>query len=639
MSILPVSSSRVTNLQRSMDVDQSLQATQQQLQTVEQELSTGLAVNEPSDNPAAAVVIQQLQLQLQQGQNYSTNLNSANSQLSEVDNQLSSLETLLQQAQSIASANVGTDATASSRQSAAAVVQGIYSQALSVGNTYFNGSYLFGGENATTEPFTQSDVGLSFAGSSTTLQNNLDANTKMAFQVNGASVFGALSAQVQGSGDLTPAVTAQTSVTDLQGASQNGVQLGLIQVGNGVTNKIIDLSSAATIGGVVNAINSAGLSGVTASISGSSIVLSASGGANISVANVAGDSTASDLGIATNGPAGVGTEVNGEPLDAMVTPLTPLADLRGGSGLDTAGLEISNAGKTTDLSFAGDTTVQDMLNTINGASLGVTAEINSAGTGINIVNTIQGSTLTVGENGGTTATQLGVRTFSPATTLSQLNNGAGVDLASSGADLQITERNGTSFQVSLAGAKTVQDVINDINGGAGGGGVTASFSTQGNGIVLTDTTGGTGTLSVTALNNSQAVSDLGLTAPANGSVLTGTDPNGVSSTGILSDLQSLESALTNNNAAGITSAAQLLQNDYTNVTNIRGANGAAMQEVQNMQDSLTTQTTTTQSLLSQVQDTNYTQAITQFQTLQTSLEAGMMVSAQTLPLSLIDFLQ
>jgi flagellar hook-associated protein 3 FlgL len=622
-----------------MDVDQSLQATQQQLQTVEQELSTGLAVNEPSDNPAAAVVIQQLQLQLQQGQNYSTNLNSANSQLSEVDNQLSSLETLLQQAQSIASANVGTDATASSRQSAAAVVQGIYSQALSVGNTYFNGSYLFGGENATTEPFTQSDVGLSFAGSSTTLQNNLDANTKMAFQVNGASVFGALSAQVQGSGDLTPAVTAQTSVTDLQGASQNGVQLGLIQVGNGVTNKIIDLSSAATIGGVVNAINSAGLSGVTASISGSSIVLSASGGANISVANVAGDSTASDLGIATNGPAGVGTEVNGEPLDAMVTPLTPLADLRGGSGLDTAGLEISNAGKTTDLSFAGDTTVQDMLNTINGASLGVTAEINSAGTGINIVNTIQGSTLTVGENGGTTATQLGVRTFSPATTLSQLNNGAGVDLASSGADLQITERNGTSFQVSLAGAKTVQDVINDINGGAGGGGVTASFSTQGNGIVLTDTTGGTGTLSVTALNNSQAVSDLGLTAPANGSVLTGTDPNGVSSTGILSDLQSLESALTNNNAAGITSAAQLLQNDYTNVTNIRGANGAAMQEVQNMQDSLTTQTTTTQSLLSQVQDTNYTQAITQFQTLQTSLEAGMMVSAQTLPLSLIDFLQ
>ena len=40
------------------------------------------------------------------------------------------------------------------------------------------------------------------------------------------------------------------------------------------------------------------------------------------------------------------------------------------------------------------------------------------------------------------------------------------------------------------GAKTVQDVINDINTASGALGVTASFATTGNGIVLTDTAGG-----------------------------------------------------------------------------------------------------------------------------------------------------
>ena len=370
----------------------------------------------------------------------------------------------------------------------------------------------------------------------------------------------------------------------------------------------------------------------------SGIDLSASGAANISVANVAGDTTATDLGIATNGPMGVGVTVVGQNVNAKVTPFTSLSDLRGGAGLDASGLAISNGSTSKTLDFHSDTTVQDMINTIDNAGLGLRAEINSSGTGISIVNAVQGTTLCIGENGGSTATELGVRTFSPNTELSQLNNGQGIALAASGPDLQVTRRDGTSFQVSLAGATTVQDVINDMNTADGGGGVTAGFAATGNGIVLTDSTGGGGTLSVSALNNSQAVSALGLNVPSSGATLTGTDTNGTTSTGIIADLASLQTALNSNNTAGITSAAQALQNDYSNVTNIRGSNGALMQEVQNLQTNLSAQNTATQSMLSQLQDTNYAQAITQFQTLQTSLEAGLEVAAKSLPLTLLDFL-
>ena len=110
-----------------------------------------------------------------------------------------------------------------------------------------------------------------------------------------------------------------------------------------------------------------------------------------------------------------------------------------------------------------------MLNAINGAGVGVLAQINSAGTGINILNSTQGTTLRNGENGGTTAADLGIQSLPPTTLLSQLNNGKGVQTAGGATpDFQITARDGTTFQISISAATTVQDVINDINTATGG---------------------------------------------------------------------------------------------------------------------------------------------------------------------------
>src|SRR4029077_16622962 len=98
--------------------------------------------------------------------------------------------------------------------------------------------------------------------------------------------------------------------------------------------------------------------------------------------------------------------------------------------------------------------------------------------------------------------------FSPATQLSELNNGRGV-ASVTGADFQITRRDGTSFTVDLGTESTIQDVIDAINTADGGNGITASFATMGNGIVLTDTSVGAGSPSVTSQNFSTAAADLG----------------------------------------------------------------------------------------------------------------------------------
>jgi flagellin-like hook-associated protein FlgL len=229
--------------------------------------------------------------------------------------------------------------------------------------------------------------------------------------------------------------------------------------------------------------------------------------------------------------------------------------------------------------------------------------------------------------------------MAPSTPLSQLNNGQGVQTAGGATpDFQITDSAGATFQVALGSAQTVQDVLNAINT-ATGGAVTASVATTGSGIVLTDSSGGGGTLSVTPLNNSNAAAQLGLTAPAVGSTITGTDTGAVASAGIFGNLQALMAALQSGNQAAITAAGQGISTDTSRVIELHGQTGAIEQELQNRQTQLTQEQTATQSLVSQLQNANYADTVTKYQTLQTALEAGLQTGAASLSLSLLDFLE
>ena len=638
MTISPLQLARVPNLLASTVAASQMESTQQQLLTVEQQISTGQQFTQPSDNPGATSVTMQLQRTLTQSQTYLSNITTAQSQLGQVDNSLSNLTTLVQQAQSIASADVNSDVTDAQRSADAQIVDSISSQALNIANVQYNGLYLFGGDKNTSPPFVATNGGIQFVGSTNVLQNAVDNGTTLPFMVSGAQVFGGAASRVQGTADLTPSLTAMTRLSDLRGANGTGVQLGSIQISNGTTSKIVDLSQANTMSDVVNAINAAGVGGITATLTGTGLTLSGAAADNITVSDVAGDTTADDLGIAKTTGAGNGIPLVGVSTQPNVTVLTPLSSLKSGAGIDLHGLTINNGAKTANISFAGATTVGDVLNDINGAGLGVQASIDPSGTGIDIANPTQGLQMTVSENGGTSAADLGVRSFSPQTPLSELNNGAGVTFAASGADFKVTASDGATFGVTLAGSATVQDVINKINAAAGGS-VVAGFSPTSNAITLTDKTGGAGTLTVSSQNSSTAATALGLTQNAAvGGTITGTDVNPVAAQGVFADLTNLSNALKAGNASQITAAAQNLQNDYQQILNVRGAAGAQVDQMQSRQSQLTTENTATQSLMSQLSDTDFTAAITKFQTLQTSLQATLEVSAKTLNESLLDFL-
>jgi flagellar hook-associated protein 3 FlgL len=636
MAIDALATARISDLYRSNLSVSSIDTTQTQLTQMEQELSTGKAVNVPSDNPTAAASIEQLQKTLTYQTQWTTNLSQGTSQLNEVDSTLGDLGTLLTQAQSIASANESDTVSADARSSAAAVIDSIFDQALSSANTQYDGSYVFGTDDAQSQPYFSTAGGTQFNGSSDTLSQTFDQATDLSFQVSGTQAFGGESASVSTGTDISPVLSGTQRITDLRGATDSGVKLGVIKIGNGATTTSVDLSNADSISDVISDINSAAIPGVTAGLTANGIQLSAGPGANITVADVTGGTTASDLGIAQATGAGAGIAVTGADVGTKITDFTPIASLRGGLGIDGTGFNISNGTTTKTISITGLTTVQDLINEVNSAGAGVRASINSDGSGIDLQNVTQGASLSVSENGGTTATELGFRTYSPSTALSSLNNGDGVS-EPAGNQFKITTADGSTINVGLTNAKTVQDVIDQINTAAGGK-VTAGFSTTGNGIVLTDTTTGTGTLSVTALNAATTASDLGLTGTATGNKITGTDVNGVETPGLFTDLNALRVALRNNDTNGITKAAEALQTDQSAVSDLQGVVGARTQELTARTTDISTQNVATQTLLSQFQDVDYTTAITQYQSLQNSLQASLEVTAKTSSLSLLDYL-
>lgn len=638
MSVIPLQTARVSNLMRTNTATSRLNSVQAQLLDIQNQISTQKRVNATSDDPQAAGTIQQLQKLLERRDGYSTNIKNATSQLNQVDSSLGELKKLLDQAKTIASANVGSDVTPEARQNAATVLDSIYKQAVAIANQQANGIYLFAGDRSTAPPFVEEGGGVKFVGSRHVLSNTFDDGVSREFQVNGADVFGAYSTRIQGATNLAPTLSSNTRLSDLAGATGDGVRPGIVRLSDGTTTTDIDLAGADTVGDVVKRINAAAVGGITASVGPNGLQLNASGADNISLIDVGGGTASLDLGINQPTPAGVGANVVGTSVGAKVTSLSPLSALFGGTGLDPAGFTITNGQTSKTINFTGVNTVEDLLNKINNAGVNVTAELNSAGTGLNLLNATQGLNLTINENGGNTATQLGLRSFNPTTPLAELNAGKGVRTVT-GSDFKIIRSDGTSFDVDVDGATTTQDVIDKINTASGGSGVTASFAATGNGLVLTDSAGGAGTVAVQALNFSSAAADLGLDRPASGNVIAGKDVNPVQSTGLFATLQKLRSAMFNSDTRSITDAAGQLEKDITRVIKSRGDVGSRVKEFTDRADRLDDQNVATKSLLSEVQDVDYTSAITRYQQLQTTLQATLQMTGATANISLLDYLR
>jgi len=641
MAVEPLNIARVSNLLRSNLLLDNIRSNTVDLLRAQTQMSTGMRVNRPSDDPGAAVSSLHIDQLLDAQNQHLENLRFAGNFLSTMDTALGDVADLLLEAQTTASSSIGVTASDEQRQANAALVSGMIDQLVAIANRKFQDTYIFGGTNSTVAPFSSSGSGgVQYNGQLDELSTVADRSGSIPYSFNGHEVFGALSSRVRGAVDLDPNLTTDTRLSDLDGTLGEGIRLGSIIVSDGSNAAVVDLTGAATVGDVIDAIESATPATIHATINstGDGIrIYSDLPTDDITVVEVGAGTTAHDLGIFND--SGAGGDLQGADVNVRLTVFTPLSALRAGAGVDATGLKITNGLTTVTVSLSGLQTVGDLLNAINQAGVGVIASINADADGIDVLNRQSGTQMFIGEAGGSTATQLGIRSLAGYTTLAELNGGAGVGTVD-GADIRITLHDGTVVEVDLSGAETVQDVIDAINAVAPTT-LVAALTGDGNGIELRDTSIGSNDFVVANVNFSTAATDLGIAksiSPGE-NVLVGDDVNPIKPDGMFSHLYELYEALMDGDSARITAAGEKLKEDYDRAVRFRAEAGARLADVESRQQRLQDTIVQTRALRSDLLEVDFTEAITRFQTIQAALQANLIAGSHMLDLSLMDFLR
>lgn len=659
MSAIPANLARVPNLLASRIALGGIQNTNRELLMLQIRLASGKQFNRPSENAIGASTVSVLEDIIERRAQRTRNLSEADAALNSLDSALADVGDILQEARGIGLGQIGVGSDAATRSNQAAVLDSMLNSMMSIANRDQRGIHFFGGDAHAADPFTGMFEGIRYSGTGEGMRADLGLASDVRITLGGAQAFGAMSGRVQGDRDLDPSMVAATRLSDLRGANGRGVNAGTVEVDvNGIITSV-DLSDADSVGDVLNRLNAviqATDPGATVSIDGASgdrLAISPSAGSMVIIRDSNSTTTAGDLGLAGTYPGGAVTL--GADLDPRLTELTRL-DSISGLTLPLGEIMIRNGAQGRRVDLSGLTTVQDFQNAVAGLGIGVRVEIAADGTRMNIRNELSGLSMSVGESGSATASELGLRSFGATTKLADFNDGRGVRQADGAIDpltglpdpaldldFRVTLKDGRAFDVEIEGDESVQDVLDSINAAAATAGITpAEFTAQlvsnENGFELVDSTVG-GATTVTDLNNSGTATDLGILGSSVTATLTGTDRATVAVDSVFSHLMALRNALTANDERGIEIATGKLETDVARSVEARadvGVRSRRVVEAATREEELGIQDMT---LRSSIQDLDYTEAATRFAGLQQQLEAGLAAAAKSVNLSLLDFLR
>jgi flagellar hook-associated protein 3 FlgL len=191
------------------------------ISTTQNGISSGLSFTTGSQNPVAAGLVSGYNQVLAQSQQYTSNGNSAQASLNTEDSALTQLQNQLQSLRDLAlEANNATESP-SDLSAIATQVQQIQGSLLSVANTQDgSGNYIFAGYSTQTQPFALSATGASYSGDQGQREVQIGAGQTVVVGDNGDLVFNQIKTGngtfnvTQGSGNTGSGIIGATAVSD-----------------------------------------------------------------------------------------------------------------------------------------------------------------------------------------------------------------------------------------------------------------------------------------------------------------------------------------------------------------------------------------------------------------------------------------
>lgn len=611
--------------------------------------STNRRINKPSDDPVGTIKDLSYRERLSDITQYKSNISMARVWLQSTDTALNDINTALSSAYETAVAMANDSYGAEARQAAANDIKHLISQVVESGNFQLHGRYIFAGYRTDVKPFGLGALGAVYEGDSGIIEHSIDTGARVQVNMIGSDLFTKPFRVIGEEADLDAGVGVATLLADLNDGIGVDLAVGAFDI-NDVNNNVnvtIDLNIPApptTIDDVLTAINdqlvAAGITNLTA---------------------VVGDEGNNIRLVATDIPT--------------ITTDTPLENLNSGNGIDREPGQIrirSEDGSINQvIDLSGASTIGDVISEIQTqfAQPGVTVGLNAAGTGLEITDSnptpldlivedvaadqftaanlglvgrvdpvLTGADLNprpqfvVSESGGgTTAADLGIvgsMTYTMVgtdlnpqltadTELQYLGNGLGLP----GGMIQIVQGYGTAMiDTSDAGMVTVQDLIDAIN--STGLQVTASINADRNGIQIANNDP-TRTLVIKNGDENRTASAYGMAG----------------STDVLGNLILLADALAEDDRELVDSLIGSLDEALEVVLNFRAVAGAKVNRVDITANRLDAQEVNYSSLLSDVEDADLTQLVTDLAMQENAYTAALQAAARILQPSLLDFIQ
>jgi len=167
-----------------------IQRTSEELARRQREVSSGLRLQSPSDDPTAANGAVTEHAALGALDRYARASDSVGSRLTVVDTVLGDVVEKLTQAQSVATGALGSTPTTAQREAAARELAGLRDALLGDFNTNFRGVYVFSGTASTTPTFLRNPDGTAgtYQGNTSTIAVDIDRTSSVQVTFDGSTV-------------------------------------------------------------------------------------------------------------------------------------------------------------------------------------------------------------------------------------------------------------------------------------------------------------------------------------------------------------------------------------------------------------------------------------------------------------------
>ena len=160
----------------------------EKLQKNQNMLSTGKKISRPSDDPVAVATSLRIRTDMARNDAYTKNADEVQSWLNITDTALGQLGDLLQRTRELAVEGANGTLTQADMQKIAEEIKQLKAQMIQVGNTQYNGRYIFAGFKTTTQPFSEDNN--SYNGDNGLIEFEVGAGgNKIAVNVPGDKVF------------------------------------------------------------------------------------------------------------------------------------------------------------------------------------------------------------------------------------------------------------------------------------------------------------------------------------------------------------------------------------------------------------------------------------------------------------------